>query len=239
MTGIRGSAKSPLISRTNSSSHSKLCNLQQQKGAQAERPFLSSLVCQDCHNDLDWLPPVFELPLTNIMHHSKPDVTILSIQTAAPHVNYLRTAIIDFKYKEKLNALPILMHALRQLPRPHGCHAGNSVILATPTTKQRLAARGFEPVAVLAHYLSQHWQIPLWQGVVRVDEAVSQQGLDRYQRQANISQAFELLTKPPTRRVLLFDDVVTTGATLSALALTILEAYPQTQLTAYSLSHGD
>ncbi|PNK61905.1 amidophosphoribosyltransferase [Psychrobacter sp. FDAARGOS_221] len=212
------------------------------KGAQLEHPFFSYLVCHACHQDLDWLPATYELSLSLLKPEQQAQsVSVfdaLTIQSAAPHVNYLRTAIINFKYKEQLSALPILVHALRQLPRPQGCHGGNSVILATPTTEHRLAVRGFEPVAVLAHYLSQHWQIPLWHGVVRIDDAGSQQGLDRHQRQSNMSQAFQVIEKPPCRNLLLFDDVVTTGATLSALALTLLNQYPKTKILAYSLSHG-
>ena len=62
-----------------------------------------------------------------------------------------------------MTKLPLLLHVLRQLPRPHGCHQDNSVIVAMPTTEQRLVKRGFDPVSILAAQLSKHWHIPLWQ----------------------------------------------------------------------------
>ena len=199
------------------------------------RSFFSSLLCQWCHDDVSWLPDALhqQLPVTQLgaNHH-------FVIQPAAAHVGYLRSALIAFKYKQQLSALPILVHAIRQLPRPQGCHSTNSVIVATPTTKHRLATRGFSPLSVLAYYLSRHWKIPLWQGIHRVDKAGSQQGLDRQSRQQNILNAFEVTQAIPTRRVILFDDVVTTAATLTALALTIKQACPETHIMAYALSHG-
>ena len=162
----------------------------------------------------------------------------LPIQSAAAHVSYIRAAIIAFKYKEQVDALPVLVHAIRQLPRPKGCHATNSVIVPTPTTSNRLKKRGYDPVSVLAYYLSKHWQIPLWHGISRIDDAVSQQGLARNERQANISHAFNMKTPPPVKRLLLFDDVVTTGTTLAAIAKITTQTSPDTKIRAYCVSHG-
>lgn len=110
--------------------------------------------------------------------------------------------------------------------------------MPTPTTPNRLRKRGYDPVSVLAYYLSKHWKIPLWHGVSRIDDVTSQQGLDRHERQANINNAFNINAKPPVTRLLLFDDVVTTGATLAAIASTITRTFPDTKIRAYCVSHG-
>ena len=118
-----------------------------------------------------------------------------------------------------------------------------------PTTNQRLVKRGFDPVSILAAQLSKHWQIPLWNGVERIDNTVSQQGLSRAERLGNLDNAFALRELPPVKRLLLFDDVATTGASLQALGRTL---YDQSfslagvnsqssnpyQLSAYALAHG-
>lgn len=204
--------------------------------------FFSSFICQACHNSIEWHPePLNQLIAVN--NQSNPSNQLnkplsLSIQSAAPHLNFIRSAIIAFKYKEQLDALPVLVHAIQQLPRPHGCHASNSVIVPTPTTSNRLRKRGYDPVSILAYYLSKHWQIPIWKGVNRIDDVSSQQGLDRQERQANIGKAFHIATQPPVKRLLLFDDVVTTGTTLSAIAQTLTVASPETTISAYCVSHG-
>ena len=203
--------------------------------------FDSGLLCSDCHNSITWLPKSFEVDITA--------GASLSIQAATYYDYPIRQAIRAFKHHEDMTKLPLLLHALRQLPRPHGCHHDNSVIVAMPTTNQRLVKRGFDPVSILAAQLSNHWHIPLWNGVERIDNTVSQQGLTRAERLGNLDNAFALIETPPVKRLLLFDDVATTGASLQALGSTLYgQSHSLTglnsqisnryQLSAYALAHG-
>ena len=204
--------------------------------------FSSGLLCSSCHNSITWLPKSFEVDIAV--------GTTLTIQAATYYDYPMRQAIKAFKHHEDMTKLPLLLHAIRQLPRPHGCHYDNSVIVAMPTTNQRLIKRGFDPVSILAAQLSKHWYIPLWQGVKRIDDTVSQQGLTRAERLSNLNNAFVTTEKPPVKRLLLFDDVATTGASLQALGRTLsissqaaITTTPQTtnnyHLSAYALAHGN
>ena len=214
----------------------------QKEGLNGKRSFFSSIICQACHESVSWRPELLQhlIPIeaSDPVNSQLASPLTLQIQAAAPHLSYIRAAIIAFKYKEQVDALPVLVHAIRQIPRPKGCHATNSVIVPTPTTSNRLKKRGYDPVSVLAYYLSKHWQIPLWHGVSRIDDAVSQQGLARNERQSNISHAFNMKSPPPVKRLLLFDDVVTTGTTLATITKTITQTCPDTKIRAYCVSHG-
>ncbi|WP_201532313.1 ComF family protein [Psychrobacter sp. LFX-11D] len=199
--------------------------------------FSSGLLCASCHSSIAWLPKPFEVDITAGM--------TLTIQAATYYDYPMRQAIRAFKHHEDMTKLPLLLHVIRQLPRPYGCHHDNSVIVAMPTTDVRLIKRGFDPVSILAAHLSKHWDIPLWQGIKRIDNTVSQQGLTRVERLSNLDNAFTLLKPSPVKRLILFDDVATTGASLQALAR-ILSIYPSTSSTfnnkyylcAYALAHG-
>ena len=217
--------------------HSFFTNLRQH----INNRFDSGLLCSHCHHSIVWLPKPFEVDIAAS--------TGLSIQAATYYDYPIRQAIRSFKHHEDMTKLPLLLHVLRQLPRPQGCHRDNSVIVAMPTTNQRLVKRGFDPVSILAAQLSKHWQIPLWYGVERIDNTVSQQGLSRAERLGNLDNAFALRELPPVKRLLLFDDVATTGASLQALGRTLYgqsfrpaELNPQStspyQLAAYALAHG-
>ncbi len=207
---------------------------------QANSYLSSGLLCDHCHNDITWLPRPFEVDIA-------PSIS-LSIQASTYYEYPIRQAIRAFKHQEDMTKLPLLLHAIRQLPRPHGCHRNNSVIVAMPTTSQRLVKRGFDPVSILSAQLSKHWQIPLWQGVKRIDDTISQQGLTRAERLSNLDNAFALIEKPPTKRLLLFDDVSTTGASLQALARAFIppatvksakdSSHNSYQISAYVLAHG-
>lgn len=217
--------------------HSFFTKLRQQ----VNNRFNSGLLCSDCHNSIAWLPKLFEVDIAA--------GTSLSIQAATYYDYPMRQAIRAFKHHEDMTKLPLLLHILRQLPRPHGCHHDNSVIIAMPTTNQRLIKRGFDPVSILAAQLSKHWHIPLWQGVERIDNTVSQQGLTRAERLSNLENAFALIEKPPVKRLMLFDDVATTGASLQALGRALIMQptslvtpnplnSSQYYLSAYALAHG-
>ena len=204
--------------------------------AATRRRFYKGLLCDRCHEQIIWQPPPFYVDIAAGLS--------LAIQSASHYEYPIRQVIHAFKQQEDITTLPLLVHALRQLPRPAGCHAGNSVIVPMPTTSRRLKERGFDPVTVLSAYLSQHWGIPLWHGVERIDNVVSQRGLGRAERLTNLNDAFVLIKKPPVKRLLLFDDVATTGASLQALARTIItdrtlshssNAY---QLSAFAVAHG-
>lgn len=194
--------------------------------------FNQGLLCPQCHHNIHWLPAPFEVDIAA--------GKALTVQAATYYEYPIRQAIRAFK-QEDMTKLPLLVHVLRQLPKPAGCHAHNSAIVAMPTTDSRLIKRGFDPVTILSAYLSQHWQIPLWHGVARIDSAASQQGLSRAERLSNLDGAFELRQVPAVERLLLFDDVATTGASLQALARTL---HPQMlhsnayYLQAFALAHG-
>jgi len=200
----------------------------------------SGLLCTHCHHSIAWLPEPFDVDIA----FGKS----LSIQASTYYDYPIRQAIRAFKHHEDMTKLPLLLHVIRQLPRPHGCHQHNSVIVAMPTTDQRLAKRGFDPVSILSAQLSKHWNIPLWHGVQRIDDTMSQQGLTRAERLSNLDNAFALSQSPPVKRLLLFDDVSTTGTSLQALARAFIgpdhsntinaQRYSNYHISAYALAHG-
>ncbi|MGK6699041.1 ComF family protein [Acinetobacter baumannii] len=91
-------------------------------------------------------------------------------------------------------------------------------IVPMPISKQRLTERGFNQSLLLANLLSKQLKIPVWQPVQRLNEH-SQKGLSRLERFENIEQQFVALTqeKRRYRRVLIIDDVITTGSSIHAL----------------------
>ena len=203
--------------------------------------FNSGLLCARCHEHISWLPAPFEVDIAF--------GTTLPIQAATYYEYPLRQAVRAFKHHEDMTKLPLLIHVLRQLPRPYGCNYDNSVIIAMPTTDHRLSKRGFDPVSILSAHLSQHWNIPLWSGVARVDNTMSQQGLSRAERLTNLNDAFEVIEKPKVKKLLLFDDVATTGASLQSLGRALYSGTNivdttthydnQTSLLAFALAHGN
>lgn len=94
-------------------------------------------------------------------------------------------------------------------------------LLAVPLHPQRLAERGFNQSTLLARQLELASGLPLLDDscLVRERETSQQAKLNARERQINVEGAFAWNhPMPPPARILLIDDVMTTGATLSACA---------------------
>jgi ComF family protein len=100
------------------------------------------------------------------------------------------------------------------------------VVMPLPLHPRKLRARGVNPAALLAHEVAARLGVPLCtRRLVRVRDTREQAGLDRAQRGTNVRAAFEARTaQGSAKRVLLIDDVRTTGATLQEAARTLEDA---------------
>lgn len=99
-------------------------------------------------------------------------------------------------------------------------------IIAIPLHWRRYWQRGFNQSELLANSLSRQLKIPLVKALKRCRSTTMQQSLNAEQRQRNLHNAFAV-TKPELiqgRRIALVDDVMTTGATATEAARTLLSA---------------
>ena len=93
-------------------------------------------------------------------------------------------------------------------------------IVPVPLHPARERERGFNQAALLAECVSGHTGVPVCQVLQRVRFTTTQTAFDRAERIQNLRDAFRLRKKADVRRldVLLIDDVLTTGSTLSECA---------------------
>ncbi len=98
-------------------------------------------------------------------------------------------------------------------------------IIPVPLSRRRLFLRGHNQATLIAHPISVALGIPLdTRSVIRVGNPPAQHTLSRVQRLANLSDAFKIRRPVRDLHIALVDDVMTTGATLNALAAVLLEA---------------
>lgn len=101
----------------------------------------------------------------------------------------------------------------------------SDVIIPVPLHRDRHRKRGFNQAALLAKELSRQVNIPMDEAMLtRHRPTASQIGLDFDERRRNVRHAFRSAADGLAgRRVLLVDDVYTSGSTLGACAVALRE----------------
>jgi predicted amidophosphoribosyltransferase len=90
------------------------------------------------------------------------------------------------------------------------------VLTWVPPDRWRTIHRGYHPAQALATRLGGHWAIPAAPLLGAAPLRRAQRGLDHGARRRNVRDAFRPVGTIAGRRVVIIDDVFTTGATLSA-----------------------
>lgn len=147
------------------------------------------------------------------------------VSVAFEHGASLARAIYRAKYDGDPNLAvalgALLVETFEAPPEP------DDAIVPVPLHPRRLRERGYNQARELARPLARHLRVPVLTDVVaRARDTPSQTRLDRAARRRNVADAFAV-TRPEGvrgRRVLLVDDVVTTGATLASLRAALLTA---------------
>ena len=139
----------------------------------------------------------------------------------------VRRLIHDFKYRRQTHLRGLVAHWLCQAledVRLQGHHF--DIVVPVPLHPARERERGFNQAALLADLLSARISVPSNAVLQRIRYTTTQTAFDRAERMENLHNAFRLRKKSDVRdsRVLLVDDVLTTGSTLSECARILKKA---------------
>ena len=178
-------------------------------------------LCSDCQAGLGRLPaercrrcalPGVPTQVCGSCYSAPPPFAALD----APflHEGLARRLVLDLKYGGR-----------RHLATPLATLAASAVagtveaVVPVPLHPNRRAERGFNQSELLAAGIAAQLGAPLAAtALCRTRETRSQTGLSERERIANVQGAFEPTARLARARVLLVDDVCTTGATLAACA---------------------
>jgi len=144
--------------------------------------------------------------------------------TLYPYLPPLQDAICLFKYRGKVAlASPLARLMLDRLPSLDSV----DLVMPVPLHARRLREREFNQSLLLADRISRHLATPLsYTNLVRIVPSPAQTTLSRKERLKNLRGAFAV-RRPESitgRRILLVDDVFTTGATVNECAKTLRKA---------------
>ena len=138
-----------------------------------------------------------------------------------------RDVVLMLKHADRTDLARPLAEWLRRAGAP--LIDGADLVAPVPLHPRRLARRRYNQAGLLAQALVQQSGLPLAPDLLRRIRATPSQGhLNARQRHQNVRGAFAVRPRSAARlkgaRVLLVDDVMTTGATLDACAAALLKA---------------
>jgi predicted amidophosphoribosyltransferase len=203
--------------------------------------------CSDCLSTVVWIGsacPRCAMPLASPPPPGSPIVECgwclgrkLRFDLAAAGGAYdgaLRSAILGYKFHGDRGCLPLIREALLRAAASDAVAplvARTGAIVPVPQHFLKRLRRGWDPVGDLALDLSRRIRIPVARLLAKVRRTPSQVSLPEAARRRNLRGAFALRGRtrvPPV--VILLDDVLTTGTTVSRAALALKRAGAETVL---------
>ena len=138
---------------------------------------------------------------------------------AFPYADHPRWLILMLKFESVRAAAVPLANAMAYLPLGE-----YDALVPMPTTRRRFKQRGFNQAQVLTERLAALWGMPVLPALSRRDEHASQMKLSAENRRLNLEGCMRADASVVGKRLLLIDDVLTTGSTASEAARALLSA---------------
>lgn len=203
-----------------------------------ERVDMFGYICASCWKKIDFISH----PMCEVCSHPLPyaetGVTECAacIRQAPPYqkarvlfsyTEHSKTLIHQFKYKDKTHLAPHL--AKWCLQAREDILEEIDLIAPVPLHRYRLIARRYNQSALLCSFLSKEIEVEAKNDLlIRTRHTRPQSGLTRNQRKKNVQGVFTFnhryLEEIQDKKILLIDDVITTGATIHACTKTLLKA---------------
>ena len=187
-------------------------------------------LCSGCLSELPWIERAcrycaIPLPVDGVCGQCRVDPPGFDRAVALfRYVHPMDVLVQRLKFDGKLYAARLLGElmadgvASRAIDLPEA-------ILPVPLHPARLRQRGFNQAVALSRILARRLRRPVVSGGCRrVKATAAQTGLDAQQRRRNLQGAFELRQGVSLTHVALVDDVMSTGATLRAMAQVLRRA---------------
>jgi ComF family protein len=201
-------------------------------------PVRDTGLCAACWSKLSFIAPPYCARL-GIPFAYDPGPGVLSLEAIADPPAYdraraavrfdevARTLVHGLKYGDRLDLAPTLGRWMAAAGRELLAEA--DALVPVPLHWRRLWMRRFNQAAALARTISEASGVPvLVDSLKRVKATPQQVGLSRSERAVNVQGAFQVPVAQRAsvlgRRLVLVDDVLTTGATVDGCARVLLRA---------------
>lgn len=193
-------------------------------------------LCGSCRRELELIaPPICPILGTPLAYDAGPGARSPELRWNHPLYEKARAAAVfgpmsrklihDLKFRDVAGVAALMARLMA--PAVRDVTEGADILVPVPLHPRRLVQRRFNQAVLLADALSPLVGVPVARDAVRrVRPTPHQVGLKRHERADNLHGAFSIRDRGSIqgRTIVVVDDVLTTGATADALALTLQAA---------------
>lgn len=180
------------------------------------KPDSTKYICEDCYSNLEIVnkESYVDLPYINKTYYS------------LLYNRYLREQIANYKFNGKSYLYKAFGEIMVDTIKKKEIHKNIDLITYIPSHKRKEAKRGYNPAELLASYISKDLNIQISKdNLIKNKLTKEQSGLNRLDRTTNLKDSFTLKNKEEIkgRKILLIDDIITTGTTLQETSKVLME----------------
>ena len=196
-------------------------------------------LCSECFHNIKFIPEPYCHHCGRPLNGDKDDIEGLCCiscltkrtnfhlcRSAVEYDDFSKRIILDFKFRDHLENRKLLTQWML-LAGKDIFNAGVDLIIPVPLYFTRLLSRKYNQSAILSAELSKMTSIPAdYKSLKKIRNTLPQVQCNGTKRRTNIKNAFQVKNpnKIKGKRILLIDDVYTTGSTLNECCKVLLKA---------------
>lgn len=168
---------------------------------------LNNFICKECYDFLEIV-------------HRRVDLDFPSISEAyytLIYNRYMRDIVADYKFNGKTYLYKPLAQEMLGTIKERDLQNDIDLIMYMPSHRRKEAKRGYNQAHLLATYIGKNLDIKVsHNNLIKVRHTKDQNKLNGFERLTNLNNSFRVKDRQEIRdkRILLIDDIITTGATM-------------------------
>ena len=140
--------------------------------------------------------------------------------------NLIREQIIDLKFHEKPYIYKTISTFLKNNKKSFDYLEKYDIIVVVPISKKRKKERGYNQSELMLKELSNILNVKVYNNVLyKIKNTIPQSSLNKKQREENAKGVYKAINcnKIKNKKILLFDDIYTTGSTINECARILVQ----------------
>lgn len=176
-------------------------------------------ICSKCKSEIDATKPT----LTKLILDNHTEVLCYS---ALFYGGNFKRAMINFKFHERKNLSPYFADVVSKMITDNLNLDEFDCITSVPISNQRKKERGYNQSELIALDVCKKVNLPYKNLLIKIKNNLPQHTLSRNDRKTNVLGVYKALNNNDIQgnRILLFDDILTTGNTLKECSKTLYSA---------------